>query len=232
MSTKLEYIFVDTYNNIINNKEDAEMIFAYMRISTDSKKQSTDRQESTLTEYAANNGFKFDKKYSDKISGSTKAESRPQYSKLKETIRTGDILVITDLDRLGRNADDTISELKSLKQDGIKVVALDVPLLNEWNKVNDDSIYDMIIDILITLKAHLAQQEREKTVSRINQGLAAARARGSKLGRPKAQLPENFIKQYELFKNGEYGKITAANFAKMLGIARPTLYKYIAIYNS
>lgn len=121
-------------------------------------------------------------------------------------------------------------EFKKLKADGIRVIALDTPYLNEWEKVQDSSLYNMIADIFITLKAHMAQQEREKTVSRINQGLAVARAKGKQLGRPKAELPKDFVKEYNKFKNGGYGDMSAMAFAKMLGIGRSTLYKYIKLY--
>lgn len=207
------------------------MIFGYMRISTQKEKQTTDRQREALEQYSKENRFNFDNIYEERISGTVKAENRPQYDKLKEKLRTGDILIITDIDRLGRNADDVIAELKDLKKKGIRVVALDVPHMNEWHKVNDSSIYDMIIDIVITLKAHMAQQEREKTVTRINQGLDSARAKGVKLGRPQAELPVDFIKEYDKFKSGSYGKISALQFAKIQGIGRSTLYKYIDIYN-
>ncbi len=206
------------------------MIFGYMRISTMKEKQTTDRQRITLEQYAADNNFKFDEIEEERISGTIKADNREVYSRLKNKIRPGDILVITDLDRLGRNADDVIMEFKSLKQNNIKVVALDVPYLNQWNKVQDNAMYDMIVDILITLKAHIAAQEREKTVQRINQGLDSARAKGKKLGRPSVTLPDNFNKEYSKFKNGDYGKMSANSFAKMLGIGRSTLYKYINIY--
>ena len=73
----------------------------------------------------------------------------------------------------------------------------------------------------------MAQQEREKTVQRINQGLAVARAKGKILGRPKAELPKEFIKEYKKFKSGAYGDMSASSFVKMLGIGRSTLYKYI-----
>lgn len=207
------------------------MIYGYMRISTQKEKQTTDRQRITLEAYAKENGFTIDKIVEERISGTVKAEHREVYKDLKDkTLRAGDILIITDLDRLGRNADDVIAELKDLKARGIRVIALDIPYMNEWKKAQDNSIYDMIIDIVITLKAHIAQQEREKTVSRINQGLDSARAKGKKLGRPKAELPKNFIREYEKFKDGKYGDISALQFAKMLGIGRSTLYKYIDIY--
>ena len=208
------------------------MIYGYMRISTNKESQKTDRQRLTLERYAADNNFKYDAIVEERITGTIKAENRPIYKDLKtKTLREGDILVITDLDRLGRDADDTISEVKDLKAKGIKLIALDIPFLNEWNKVLDDGMYNMIVDILITLKAHLAEQEREKTVERINQGLAAARAKGKKLGRPKAELSKEFIREYEKFLNGDYGEMTKTGFAKYLGIGRSTLYKYINMYN-
>lgn len=203
------------------------IIVAYMRISTTKATQKTDRQRLALEEYAQNNNFTIDKWYTDIITGGTKAENRPHYNELKSQLRKGDTLLICDIDRLGRNADDVIRELKELKAEGIRVVALDVPHMNDWVKATDNSIYDMIIDIVITLKAHMAQQEKEKTISRINQGLDVARAKGVKLGRPESEIPKEFIKEYKKFKNGEYGKISATQFAKLQGIARSTLYKYI-----
>lgn len=202
-----------------------------MRISTNKESQKTDRQKLTLERYAKDNNFKFDGIVEERVSGTVKAENRAVYKDLKnKTLRKGDILIITDLDRLGRNADDTISEVKDLKAKGIKLIALDIPYMNEFNNTIDDGMYNMIIDIVITLKAHMAQQEREKTVERINQGLAVARAKGKELGRPKAELSKEFIKEYEKFLNGEYGSMTKTGFAKYLGIGRSTLYKYISIY--
>ncbi|NRT73623.1 recombinase family protein [Clostridium beijerinckii] len=206
------------------------MIFGYMRISTQKEKQTTDRQKITLEQYATDNGFTFDELIEERISGTVSAERRPQFNELKSRLRRDDILIITDIDRLGRNADDVIMEFKRLKTDSIRVIALDTPYLNEWEKIQDSSIYNMIADIFITLKAHMAQQEREKTVQRINQGLDVARAKGKTLGRPKAELSSNFIKEYDKFKKGEYGNMSASGFAKMLGIGRSTLYKYVNIY--
>jgi DNA invertase Pin-like site-specific DNA recombinase len=226
----LEYDFVDSYNEIKDFiKELVNMIFGYMRISTKDK-QTTERQEITLSQYAETNGFTFDELISEKISGTVKVNNRIEYGKLKDKMRSEDILVVSDLDRLGRDADDVIRELKELKAIGIKVVALDMPYMNEWNRVADSSMYNMVIDIVITIKAHMAQQEREKIISRINQGLAVAKEKGKKLGRPKVELPDNFIKEYKRFKDGKFGDMTATGFAKMLGIGRATLYKYIDIY--
>lgn len=123
-------------------------------------------------------------------------------------------------------------EFKKLKSNGIQVIALDTPYLNEWDKIQDSSLYNMIADIFITLKAHMPQQEREKTVAKINQGLEVAKSKGKQRGRPKAELASEFVKEYKKFKNGDYGKMSTQGFAKMLGIGRSTLYKYIRLYEN
>ncbi|MCD2503336.1 recombinase family protein [Clostridium sp. NSJ-145] len=208
------------------------MIFGYARISTTKDSQTTQRQLLALDQYAKSNNFIFDEIIEERVSGTINAENRQEYSKLKSKLRLDDILVLTDLDRLGRNADNVIMELKDLKSRGIRVIALDMPYMCDWDKVTDNSIYDMVIDIVITIKAHIAQQERDKIVSRINQGLEVARTTGKTLGRPKAELPKEFIKEYTKFKDGHYGNMTSTGLAKMLGIGRSTLYKYIKLYKN
>ena len=195
-------------------------IFAYMRISTNKKTQKLDRQQQTIIEYSVSNQFKIDEFISD---------NRPNYHNMKRQFRNGDTLVISDVDRLGRNADDVIMEIKDLQSRGIRVVALDVPFLNDWEKMNDDSLSKMIIDIFVTLKAHIAQQEKEKIHDRVMQGLEVAKLNGKKLGRPATGVPKEFIKEYNKLQSGEYGSITVVQFAKLQGIAISTFYKYVGI---
>ena len=206
-------------------------IFAYMRISTTKATQKTDRQQQTIIEYSIANGFKIDEFVSATITGGTKAEHRPNYYNMKNQMRSGDTLIICDVDRLGRNADDVIIEIKDLQAKGIRVVALDVPFMNDWEKMNDDSLSKMIIDIFITLKAHIAQQEKEKNHDRVMQGLKTARAKGKTLGRPKTGVPKEFIKEYDKFQNGEYGSMSVVQFCKIQAIAVSTFYKYTTILN-
>lgn len=204
-------------------------IFAYMRISTNHKTQKTDRQKQVIIEYSICNGFNIDEFVSDIITGGTKADNRPNYHNMKKQLRNGDVLVISDIDRLGRNADDVIVEIKDLQSRGIRVVALDVPFLNDWEKMNDDSLSKMIIDIFVTLKVHIALQEKEKIHDRVMQGLDVAKKKGKKLGRPATGVPKEFIKEYNKFQSGEYGSISVVQFAKLQGIAVSTFYKYVRI---
>ena len=200
-----------------------------MRISTNHKTQKVDRQKQTILKYSVNNGFNIDEFVSDVVTGGTKADSRPNYHNMKNHFRNGDTLIISDVDRLGRNADDVIVEIKDLQSRGIRVVALYVPFLNDWEKMNDDSLSKMIIDIFVTLKAHIAQQEKEKIHDRVMQGLDVARKNGKKLGRPATGVPKEFIKEYNKLQSGEYGNISVVQFAKLQGIAVSTFYKYVGI---
>jgi len=205
-------------------------IFAYMRKSKNTETQKHDRQELALNEYARKNGFVIDEFVTESVSGSINTDKREEYSILKKNrLRHGDVLLLSDIDRLGRDADNVIHELKELKQSGIRVVALDVPHMNVWENTKDESIYNMIVDIVVALKAHMAQQENEKRRERILQGLAVAKQKGTQLGRPRATLPPSFLKEYRKFKNGEYGTMTAVAFAKMMGLGRSTFYKYIKL---
>ncbi len=207
-------------------------IFCYMRISTNHKTQKTDRQQTAMIEYSIENNFKIDGFFSDVITGGTKAENRVHYKNMKEQLREGDTVIVTDVDRLGRNADDVILEIKDLQGKGVRVVALDVPFMNDWQKMNDDSLSKMIIDIFITLKAHIAQQEKEKIHDRVMQGLDAAKSKGTKLGRPATGVPKDFSQEYKKYKNGEYGSMSVVQFSKLCGIATSTYYKYVSIINN
>lgn len=95
--------------------------------------------------------------------------------------------------------------------------------------MNDDSLSKMIIDIFVTLKAHIAQQEKEKIHDRVMQGLEVAKAKGKKLGRPPTGVPKEFIKEYNKLQSGEYGNISVVQFVKLQGIAISTFYKYVGI---
>jgi len=209
------------------------MIAAYTRISTNKETQKHDRQEIALSDYAKKYGFEISMWCKDTITGKTRADNRPNYQYLKSMLSAGDTLLLSDLDRLGRDASDTIMEIKDLQQRGVRIIALDIPYMSDWDSMRDDSLSRMIIDIVVTIKAHMAQQELEKTVTRIKQGLAVCREKGIKLGRPRKQeLPTDFVKKYEDYLSGAYGKLSMIGFAKMIGLSRSTVYKYINIYNS
>lgn len=153
------------------------MRYAYIRVST--KEQHLDRQIEAIKEYRP------DEVFADKLSG--KNFDRPEYHRLKSIIRRGDEIVVKELDRLGRNKDAVKEELKWFKDNGVIVRVLDIPTTmielpgQEW-------IAEMVNNILIEVIAAVAEQERKKIRQRQKEGIACARERGVKFGRPEKDV--------------------------------------------
>lgn len=208
------------------------MIYAYCRVSTNKEEQTHDRQKTAIETYAKENSIEVERWIEERFTGKTL--ERPEYQLLKKQLRPEDILIISDIDRLGRNADEVIWEIKELKKSGIRLISLDTPYLNDYNFVmqnSNNSLYIMCVDILITLKAHIAQQEREKMSIRIKQGLEHVKEHGSKtgnpVGRPKLTLPKDFEKYYKKVKQGD---LTKKDLARILGVSRQHVYDLITLY--
>lgn len=195
-------------------------IYGYLRVST--SLQNTDRQLEALKEYGKQNKIKYKAIFEDKASG--KDFDRPQYKALKEVLRAGDTVIIKELDRLGRNYKEIQEELQEFKNKSIKIIILDLPMLQG---IQDELLYTVLQDIIINLMGYVAQKEREKNHSRVIEGIQNAKAKGVKLGRPERTLPKDFKKYYTKWKAGE---ITAVEFSKLLNISRATLYRYIKEY--
>jgi len=153
------------------------MRYAYIRVST--KEQHLDRQIEAIKEYRP------DEVFADKLSG--KNFDRPEYHRLKSIIRRGDEIIVKELDRLGRNKDAVKEELKWFKDNGVIVRVLDIPTTmielpgQEW-------IAEMVNNILIEVIAAVAEQERKKIRKRQKEGIACARERGVKFGRPEKDV--------------------------------------------
>ena len=198
------------------------MIFGYVRVST--KDQKEERQIEALKKYCVDLEDK--NIYVDKESG--KDFNRKNYQNLKAILRAGDVLIIKELDRLGRNKEGIKEELNYFKDNQIRVKILNIPTTlmdlpegNEW-------VFDMINNILIEVLGAIAEEERNKIRKRQAEGIAIAKAKGKYKGRPLAPLPEGFEKLYKQWKDK---KISAIQFTKLLNLkSRTTLYKYIKRY--
>ena len=175
--------------------------YAYVRVST--KEQNEDRQ------LIAVQGLNVPKKniYVDKQSG--KDFNRPEYKKMVKKIKKNDLLYIKSIDRLGRNYKEIIEQWRILtKEKGIDIVVLDMPLLD--TRRDKDLIGTLISDIVLQLLSYVAETERTYIKSRQAEGIAAAKARGVKFGRPELPLPDNFYEVYADWKQGKHTVKTAA----------------------
>lgn len=193
-------------------------IYGYARVST--KEQNLDRQINALIEY----GVQRENIKTDKESG--KDFDRPMYQLLKNDIlREGDTLVIKELDRLGRNMEQTKEEWAYLEKQGISIVVIDTPVINTAGK--SDLERKLISNIMLELLSYVAEKERLKIKQRQLEGIENAKQKGKHLGRPKAEFPILFEEYYKKWKDGE---ITATKCMQILNLKRTTFYKLVKQY--
>ena len=193
-------------------------LYGYIRVST--REQNEDRQILALKELSvpAKNLF------IDKQSG--KDFERPQYRKMVRKLKKDYLLYIKSIDRLGRNYSEILEQWRILtKEKGIDIVVLDMPLLD--TRRGKDLMGTFLSDIVLQVLSFVAENERSNIRQRQAEGIAAAKARGVRFGRPPAPLPENFHHLYQQWKNG---KITGTTAAKLCGIPLSTFRYRAEIY--
>jgi len=189
-------------------------IYGYVRVST--REQNLDRQLLSMHEF----GIPDKQIYQDKQSG--KDFERPAYRRLIKKLKPGDILVIKSIDRLGRNYEEILEQWRVItKEKGAAVVVLDMPLLD--TRQGRDLTGTLIADIVLQLLSYVAQTERDFIRQRQAEGIAAARARGTHLGRRQKEKPDNYPAVYELWHRGE---LSARSAAIRLGVNHKTFLKW------
>ena len=188
--------------------------YAYVRVST--REQNIDRQLAALEPYNIPKRNIF----CDYQSG--KDFDRPAYRKMLKRLKAGDLLIIKSIDRLGRNYKDTLVEWQNItKTIGADILVLDMELLDTRQK--EGGLAGMLIaDLVLQVMAYFAQTEREAIRRRQAEGIAAARARGQKLGRKPLPLPEGFE---ELCVRCRSGEVTMREAAEALQMSPSTFWR-------
>lgn len=189
------------------------MVYGYARVST--KEQNTARQ---LEAFKAE---RVDKVIEEHGSGKD-FENRHEYQKLRRMLKSGDTLVVMSLDRFGRNYVEIIDEWRYLtKKKGVLIRVLDMPILSQ---TVPGLTGQFIADIVLQLLSYVAQSERERIHERQMQGIAVAKARGVRFGRPiTTALPDNFADVAELEIRG---KLSVREASRQLGMNRSTYHRY------
>ena len=187
-------------------------IYEYVRVS--STDQNEDRQMVALNKV----NVPAKNIYMDKLSG--KDFNRPQYKKMVRKLKPGDLLYILSIDRLGRNYEEIQNQWRILtKEIGIDIYVLDMPLLDTRN--GKDLMGTFIADLVLQILSFVAQSERENIKKRQQEGIAAAKAKGVKFGRPPLPLPENFHEVHQAWRNK---KMTLRQAAEACGMPKGTFY--------
>jgi putative DNA-invertase from lambdoid prophage Rac len=188
-------------------------VFSYLRVSTTD--QNTDNQK--LEILAA--GYKPDFWFSDSgISGKTPAASRPQFKLLLEKIRDGETLVVSKLDRLGRDSIDVLQTIRMLSLRNIKIIVL---------QLGNTDLTSTAGKLLLTVLSAVATMERDLLIERTQAGLARAKAEGKTLGRPSKTTKEQQQQIIEKLTTGE----SVSAVAKDFGISRASVINIRNILN-
>ena len=186
--------------------------YAYCRVST--TEQNEDRQLDAIAELNIPNIEIF----VDKQSG--KDFDRPAFKKIIRKLRCGDLLYVKSIDRLGRNYVEIQNYWRRITKDiGADIVVLDMPILD--TRSGKDLLGTFIADTVLAVLSFVAQNERENIRIRQMEGIASAKLRGVKFGRPKKALPKNFAK---IVKAWEQGQIKFKEALMQTGLKEATFY--------
>jgi putative DNA-invertase from lambdoid prophage Rac len=172
--------------------------FAYGRVST--KEQTVDNQKLEIE----NSGHKVDYWFADTISGKTSASQRPQFKSLLAQIRNGETLIVSKLDRLGRDAQDVGGTVKLLASREIAVIVLQLGNLDLASPAGK---------MMLTMLAAVAEMERDLLVERTQSGLARAKSEGKTLGRPSKTTPAQRMEIVAKYAKGESVSALAREYA-------------------
>jgi len=196
-------------------------MYGYVRVST--KDQNEDRQVIALREFGVPDvGIVI-----EKVSG--KDFNRAEYRRLLARLKPGDTLVIKSIDRLGRDYEEIIEHWRIItKEISAAIVVVDMPLLDTRQK-DRDLTSSFVADLVLQILSYVAEVERSFIHQRQAEGIAAAKAKGVKFGRPPYERPALFEPIHELWQSGE---ISAREAARRLEITHPTFLAWVADFRS
>lgn len=195
-------------------------IYGYIRVST--REQNIERQMISLQ----NAGVKQKNIFIDKQSG--KNFQRPAYTKMMNRVREGDLIIVKSIDRLGRNYQEIMEQWRIItKEKKADIRIQDMPLLDTTK--TKDLLGTFISDVILQLLSFVAENERDNIRQRQAEGIAAAKARGVRFGKPMIPMPDNFP---ELYIRWETNDISINEFANLCNMGRSTMYKRIGEYRA
>lgn len=202
--------------------------FYYTRVST--KRQNLDRQleSKELDEFCNRMNLNNTEIIIMEEKASGKDFERPQYKLLKQVINEEDKIIVSSIDRFGRNYMEGRKEFAELLNRGVKVYILNRPMLEELYKLNDN-MSKFMINLLVDWELMNAEEELKKSKIRQREGIDVAKAHGKHLGRPKVKRPDNWSEIYSVWKKGE---IPAVKAMEILNLKKDSFYKLAKEYES
>ncbi|MFC5734324.1 recombinase family protein [Cytobacillus gottheilii] len=193
---------------------------AYIRVS--SKEQNLARQIDEMKKLGIEEKYI----YEDKASG--KDMDRIGYQYMKKSLEKDDLLIVKAIDRIGRNSKEIMKEWQEITHElGADIKVIDMPLLDTTQ--HKDLLGTFVSDIVLQILAFVSENERQNILKRQAEGIAAAKARGKHLGRPRKEIPNEFPILYKQWKNGE---LMAVECMKIMNMGKGTFYRKVKEYES
>ncbi len=187
--------------------------YAYVRVS------SLDQNEERQLMEMKKRGIKNENIYVDKQSG--KDFERPKYKELIHVLRPNDVVYILSIDRLGRNYEEIQDQWRFLtKEIRVDICVMDMPLLD--TRREKDLLGTFVADLVLQILSFTSENERNAIRERQRQGIAAAKARGVRFGRPKKEMPNDFEQIIVQWKDGA---VSTEEAAKKCNISTATFYR-------
>lgn len=191
------------------------MTYGYIRVSSTDQNEGRQKIAMDAKSVPRKNIFM------DKQSG--KDFERPQYRRLVRKLKRGDLLYLLSIDRLGRNYKEVQEQWRILTKDkGVDICVIDMPLLD--TRTAKDLMGTFIADLVLQILSFVAENERANIKKRQAQGIAAAKARGVRFGRPEKPVPKNFV---DIVRQWERHEISTPEALRLCDMSRPTFYRKI-----
>lgn len=191
------------------------MVYGYIRVSSTDQNEDRQRLAMEAKDVPKKNI------YIDKQSG--KDFDRPQYKRLVRRLKQGDLLYVLSIDRLGRNYKDVQEQWRVLtKEKNVDICVIDMPLLD--TRTAKDLMGTFIADLVLQILSFVAENERANIKKRQEQGIAAAKARGVRFGRPEKPVPDNFV---EIVHQWDQQLINTQEALRLCEMSRATFYRKI-----
>ena len=201
-------------------------VFGYVRTTV--KGKSKEEQVTKIKEYCHMNNLEIHEREIIVDSISVDNLNNDGYKALVEyMVRSGDVIIVSELDRLGRNSESIRNEWKRLYDNKIDLAIVDSPILSTINKNEQEKI--KINEIVIELLSYLAEKEKQRNKDRQTEGINKLRSKnnGKGIGRPKTQITREFKSQYKLWKNKKQSAVDTYN---NLGMTKATFYRLVKEY--
>lgn len=176
--------------------------------------------------YVQSNFIEINKRVIEIVPINTEMQSRNRFINLIAKLEKDDILIIRDFESLGASTKEAINEYKKLLQRNIRIIILDLPLINNWRLMHDDYIYLHTTELIIDLKEEVYRSEFDLRRRKNKDALNKAKAQGKKVGRPKGNVPKDFILAYEQYKHGSFMGLTLKQFCQFCHISKSCFYNW------